>query len=87
MELHYQTIIPNVNIVPVFIYQSGITNDYIILSLRNQLQLITTEKWIIQKYLREELGFNHNEINFDSSLISLLNDYARYYQFHRHLDL
>ena len=43
MELNYQTIIPNVNNEPVFLKQTGITNDYIIQSLNNQLELISFE--------------------------------------------
>ena len=86
MDLYYQTIIPKVSNEPVFLKQSGITNDYVIQSVTNQYDLIPFEKWVIERYLKEELGFHHNEINFNSGLIVLLTDYNRYYEYHRHHD-
>lgn len=84
MDLHFQTIIPKVNNEPVFNQKTGITNDYVIQSMNSQFKLLPTEELLIEKYLRDELGFQQHEINFNSGLILFLVDFKRYCDYHRY---
>lgn len=84
MNLHFQTTIPKVNNEPVFVQKTGITNDYIIQSMNNDFKLLPSEELLIEKYLKEELGFEHHEINYNSGLILFLTDFHRFCEYHRH---
>lgn len=86
MDLYFQTIIPKVNNESVFVQKTGITNDYVIQSMNSEFKLLPSEELLLEKYLKDELGFQNHKINFNSALILFLIDFHRFCEYHRYHD-
>ena len=75
-----QNRVPFVNTDPFFLNNLEFTNDYIIKSSNRDIEPTFYEKKILNEYFLTDIGFGFDkDINFKSSLVSSLLDFARYY--------
>jgi hypothetical protein len=76
-----QDMVPPLNTDPFFLYNQEFTNDYIIKSLNREIEPTFYEQKILNEYFLTGIGFGFDkDINFNSSLTSILIDFARFYQ-------
>jgi hypothetical protein len=75
-----QDTVPSLNTDPFFLNSQEFTNDYIIKSSNRVTVPTFYEKKILNEYFLTEIGFGYDkDINFNSSLTSILIDFARWY--------
>lgn len=73
--------VPCLNTDPFFLNYLEFTNDYVIKSTNRKIEPTFYEKKILNEYFLTDIGFGFDkDINFNSSLVSILIDFARYYQ-------
>ena len=73
--------VPFVNTDPFFLNYLEFTNDYVIKSSNREIEPTFYEKKILNEYFLTDIGFGFDkDINVKSSLVSILIDFARYYQ-------
>ena len=73
--------VPSLNTDPFFLNYLEFTNDYVIKSTNRKIEPTFYEKKILNEYFLTDIGFGFDkDINFNSSLVSILIDFARYYQ-------
>ncbi len=69
------------NTDPFFLNYLEFTNEYIIKSSNRVIEPTFYEKKILNEYFLTDIGFGFDkDINLKSSLVSILIDFARYYQ-------
>jgi hypothetical protein len=74
-------IVPPMNTDPFFLNYLEFTNEYIIKSSNRVIEPTFYEKKILNEYFLTDIGFGFDkDINVKSSLVSILIDFARYYQ-------
>lgn len=72
--------VPSLNTDPFFLNNEEFTNDYIIKSSNREIEPTFYEKKILNEYFLTDIGFGFDkDINFNSSLTSILIDFARFY--------
>jgi hypothetical protein len=75
-----QNRVPFVNTDPFFLNYLEFTNEYIIKSPNSVIEPTFYEMKILNEYFLTDIGFGFDkDINFKSSLVSLLIDFSRYY--------
>jgi hypothetical protein len=75
-----ENIVPFENNDSFFQNNSGFTNDYIIKSINNDIELTFFEKKLLNQYILTDIGFGFDkDINFNSPLVRFMIDFARWY--------